>query len=191
MAKKININILGQELKGKIRNFYPYFLGFYLLSLIVSLFSKTWSSFFYWPGFYGALIFFTLLFALTFEFNFKNKNLLRQYFNSVYCRLKVIDRKTWLKIIIIAAILIFSLIKNIGVLDFLVLLYALISFFFILDSRLAAGGALVLLASCPFFLIFKEDSLAENAAIYAYYFLIITVLTQIREMKKEGKEAKL
>jgi len=148
------------------------------------------------------IIFFTLLFALTFEFNFKNKNFeiigftknsarlvnkqLRQYFNFIYFRLTNLSRRTWLKIFIIIAILIFALFKEISVLNFLVLFYALVSFLFIFDSRYAAGAALVFLASCPFLLIFKKDAFAENAAIYAYYFLIITVLTQIRELKKEG-----
>jgi len=38
MEKKLDPKILQAEIKGKIREFYPYFLGFYLLSLIVSLF---------------------------------------------------------------------------------------------------------------------------------------------------------
>ena len=206
MAKKIDPKILQAEITGKIREFYPYFLAFYLLSLIISIFSRTWSGFFYWPGFHGAFIFLTLLFVLTFEFNFKNKNFqiigftknsarqagqqLRQYFNFVRSQLLNLTPRTWLKIFIISAILVFALFKAIGVLDFLVLLYALISFFFIFDSRYAAGAALVFLASCPFLLIFKKDALAESAAIYAYYFLIITVLTQIRELKKAEKNLK-
>jgi hypothetical protein len=206
MAKKIDPKILQAEIIVKIREFYPYFLGFYLLSLIISLFSKTWSGFFYWPGFHGIIIFFTLLFVLTFKLNFKNKNFkiigftknsafqvnrqLRQYFNFVRSKLLSLPLRTWLKIFIISAILIFALFKTIGVLDFLILLYALISFFFILDSRYAAGTALFFLASCPFLLIFKKDALAESVAIYAYYFLIITVLTQIRELKKAKKNLK-
>lgn len=237
MSRKINLKILLLELKEKIREFYPYFLGFYLLSVVVAVFSKTWSSFFYWPAFHRAIIFFTILFILTFKFNFrfklkshfkinplklkfkfkdfnfkpsfKIKNFytkyslvviritknsarqtsrqLRKYFNSVYLKLKKIKRRSWLKIFIIAVMLIFSLVKQIGVIDFAILFYALISVLFILDSRYAAGAALVFLAACPFLLIFKKAVIAENSAIFAYYFLVITVVTQVRELKKEAK----
>lgn len=212
-SKRIDPKILEAEIKARIRGAYFYFLGFYLLSLIVAFFSKSWSGFFYWPAFHGSIIFFTLLFGLTFEANFLFKssfrisnfkfkrdlrfiglvqNSLRQagvqfrrYFIFVYFKLSGLGRRTWLKILLIAAVLIFSLFKEIYVLDWLVLFYALVSFIFILDSRWAAGAALVFLASCPLLLIFKNDILAEGAAIYAYYFLVITVLTQIRELRRE------
>ncbi len=49
------------------------------------------------------------------------------------------------------------------------------------DSRDIALLALISLASCPFLLIFKKEALAEQMAIYAYYFLVITVVLQIVE----------
>jgi len=52
------------------------------------------------------------------------------------------------------------------------------------DSRIVATGALVSLASCPFLLIAKQDVLAEQMAVYAYYFLVITVILQIIEYKR-------
>jgi len=179
MSKKINLKILLLEIWERVREFYPYFLGFYLLSLLVAVFSKTWSSFFYWPAFHGSVIFFTLLFLLTFKFKSKLK------FKRLSFNFKKINRRTWIKIIIIAAVLIFSLVKQIGVSDFLILFYALISILFILDSRYSAGAALVFLAACPVLLIFKYDAAAESSAIFAYYFLVITVLTQIIEIRKE------
>ncbi len=51
------------------------------------------------------------------------------------------------------------------------------------DSRVVAGGALVSLASCPFLLIVGEDAFAEQMAVYAYYFLVMTVVLQIIEFK--------
>ena len=205
MNKKINLKILLAEIRGKIREFYPYFIGFYILSLVVAYFSKTWSGFFYWPAFHGSVGFYTLLFVLTFEVNFRLnynfqvvglvKNSARQardqfhsYYVFIYSKLAGLSLRTWLKILFIGLVLIFSLFKGIEVLDFLVLFYALISFLFILDSRVSAGLALVFLASCPLLLIFKQDVFAESAAVYAYYFLVITVLTQIREMKKAKGE---
>ncbi|HZJ41004.1 MAG TPA: hypothetical protein VFD16_01935, partial [Candidatus Saccharimonadales bacterium] len=112
----------------------------------------------------------------------------RQYFILIYFKLTKISWKVWLKIFIILALLIFSIFKEIGFLDFLVLFYGLISFLFIINSRYSAVAALIFLAACPFLLIFKKDVLAESSAIYAYYFLVITVLTQIRELKKDKNE---
>lgn len=212
-AQKIDPKKLQEEISGRIREFYPYLLAFYFLSLFISIFSETWSNFFNWPAFHVVMIFFSLLFALTFKFRFKFRRVFKfkhifkvgsfkiiglvknssrevsrqvhQYFTLIYSKLVKINRKAWLKIFIIITILIFALFKEIGVLDFLVLLYALISFLFIVNSRYSAAAALIFLAACPFLLIFKKDVLAENSAIYAYYFLVITVLTQIREFKKD------
>lgn len=203
MPRRIDPKILQAEIKLRIREFYPYFLGFYLLALVVAFFSKTWSSFFYWPAFHSSIVFFSLLFVLTFKFNFRfNRQTIigfkensfretniqfRRYFIPVYSKLSSLSRRTWLKIFIISVVLILALFKELGVLDFLVLFYALISVLFMLDSRWSAGLALVLLASCPILLIFNKDVLAEKFAIYVYYFLVITVLTQIREFKQDSK----
>jgi hypothetical protein len=224
MPKKISSKVLQSEIKGRVREFYPYFLGFYLFSLLVSYFSKTWSGFFYWPAFHGSIILFSLFFIFAFKFNFQflrgrqisysiknfihlkfylgavrlTKNSahqvllqLRLYFLFISSHLAKLSRYDWLKIMLIVIILIFSLTKEIGVLDFGVLLYALVSFLFIIDSRYAAGAAIVFLAACPFLLIFKQNLMAENSAIYAYYLLVITVLTQVRELKRDGKKSKI
>jgi hypothetical protein len=201
MSKKIDRKRLQTEIKQRIREFYPFFLGFYLLSLAVAYFFSAWSGFFYWPAFHSAVIIFSLLFVSTFKFNFafkRNPRLigliknylrrsgvrLRQYFIFVRSRLLRLRRRTWLKILLIAAIMIFAALKGVGVIDFFVLLYALVSFLFVLDSRWSAAAALLLLATCPVLLILKKDPWAESVAIYAYYFLVITVLTQIRELKR-------
>ena len=201
MSKRIDQKKLQAEIKQRVREFYPYFLGFYLLSLAVAYFSPVWSGFFYWPAFHIAIIFFGLIFVSTFKFNFRfNRNfrvigsaknylrksvaMFRQCFIFVRSRLLCLRRRTWLKILLIAAVLIFAALKGVGVIDFFVLLYALVSFLFVMDSRWAAGVALLLLASCPVLLILKKDPWAESVAIYAYYFLVITVLTQIRELRR-------
>jgi len=59
------------------------------------------------------------------------------------------------------------------------------------ESRVIAAFALLALMSCPFLLIYKRDALAETMAIYAYYFLVMTVVLQITEYKgcpEEGGE---
>lgn len=97
----------------------------------------------------------------------------------------------WTKMLILKWIIIFAILgcalsKNMQMIDFWILAYGLIAVLFIIESRIAAGFALICLAACPFLLIFKQEILAEAMAVYAYYFLIITVLIQIRELKKES-----
>ncbi len=53
------------------------------------------------------------------------------------------------------------------------------------ENRIIAGLALLSLASCPFLLIYKREDLAETMAIYAYYFLVMTVVLQIAELKRD------
>lgn len=197
MSKRIDRKILQAEIMRGIREFFPYLLGFYFLSLIVAVFSKIWRGFFYWPAFHIAIVFFGTLFVLTFALDNDlrvssiAKYLIRQagarsrqLFVFIRSRLLGLNRRAWLKILLIAAVMIFAVLHGIGTINFFVLLYALTSFLFVCDSRAAAGIALLLLASCPVLLILKKDPWAESAAVYAYYFLVITVLTQLRELRR-------
>lgn len=52
------------------------------------------------------------------------------------------------------------------------------------ESRVIAALALASLALCPLLLIIGEDALAEQMAVYAYYFLVMTVVLQIIEFKR-------
>jgi len=191
--EKIDQKILGAELAGKVREFYPYFLGFYFLALFISLWSKTWRSFFFWPAFHAALILFTILFILVSRRKISwglIRNKIREYFFWTWRKLVSVKRRDWLKVGFMVIILVFSLFEYFNPLEFLVLLYGLISFLFILDSRYAAGAALVFLVSCPLLSIFKKDILAETFAVYAYYFLVVTVLTQIRALRRDNQRKK-
>jgi hypothetical protein len=173
MKKEIDYKILKKELKEITQVFYPYFFSFYLLSLVVSFFSNTLRNFFYWPAFHGFAIFFTVLFFLFLKLNLKKDLEKIRYF----------IKKEWVRILIIIVVLIFAVFKGIEVLDFLILIYALISLLFILNSRLSAILAMICLITCPVLLVFKKDIIAETIAVYAFYFLVITVLIQIRELK--------
>lgn len=167
-----------------IARFFPYFFGFYIFSLLVSLFSRSWKSFFNWEAFAVCVV------ALGVASLFSNKGwtlsdliFLKQEGKAFILRLwKQLGISGQIKIAIILAILIFALTKNIGVIDFIVLAYALASVLFILESRISAGLAIVLLVACPLFLMFKKDAVAETLAVYAYYFLVITVITQIASL---------
>jgi ABC-type proline/glycine betaine transport system permease subunit len=48
--------------------------------------------------------------------------------------------------------------------------------------------ALFFLILTPFALILEQDLVAENLAIYAYYFLIMATIMGIREVRQEDKE---
>ena len=52
------------------------------------------------------------------------------------------------------------------------------------ENRIIAVMALVSLASCPVLLSLKKDDLAETMAVYAYFFLVMTVVLQIIEYKR-------
>lgn len=56
-----------------------------------------------------------------------------------------------------------------------------------ISSQLLARGALVLLSLVPLLLIIKRENRAEQFAIFAYYFLVMTVAVAIIEFKKEQK----
>lgn len=56
------------------------------------------------------------------------------------------------------------------------------------SSRIMAFPALFFLILTPFSLILKQGLLAENFAIYAYYFLILAVIMGIREVRRDESE---
>lgn len=54
-------------------------------------------------------------------------------------------------------------------------------------SRIPAAGALFFLSLTPFFLIAEKKEMAESLAIYAYYFLVMTVMMGVYEIRREEK----
>ncbi len=52
------------------------------------------------------------------------------------------------------------------------------------DNRIIGVFALISLATCPFLLSLKKEALAETMAVYAYFFLVMTVVLQIVEYKR-------
>lgn len=59
------------------------------------------------------------------------------------------------------------------------------------DSRAAAIMALSALSVCPFLIVWDKQAYAEIAAIWAYYFLVVTVIVQIIEVRREGHASNL
>jgi len=232
-----------------IAEFFPYFLAFYIIAVLLSLFSTSWKMFFNWPAFHtttvvlGVLSIFgnpsktivreirdkakspiKTIFSKILQPSIRKTNrlkyiiywllfrayrlsiivfytirwllilltsilsiIVRSLANLLIKKVKKLSRYEYEKVILVFVVLIFALYKNIDVFDFMVLSYALISFLFFIDSRITATVALTLLIFCPIFLIIKKDALAELFGIYTYYFLIITVIAQIKECYRQSK----
>lgn len=109
---------------------------------------------------------------------------LKKIIDHIVLKIRKLREIEYIKIGIIIIILGYAVNNKTDIISFLILAYALFSILFIIESRIAAGFALILLISVPFLMIAKKDIMAEQMAIYTYYFLVITVLTQIREFKK-------
>ena len=74
-------------------------------------------------------------------------------------------------------------------LAFLAFIFSAVVFYdFKVDSRFLILPGLLVLGYIPFLLIAKQNPLAENAAVYVYYFLVVGVVMQIFESfrKKEN-----
>lgn len=57
-----------------------------------------------------------------------------------------------------------------------------------ISSRYLAAVAIFFLILTPIFLISGKNSIADQLAIYAYYFLIMTVMMGIYELRKNGEQ---
>ncbi len=73
-----------------------------------------------------------------------------------------------------------------GLLWGLFLLFALFDF----DSRIVGVMAIIALATCPILLSLGKDELAEERAIYAFFFLTITVVLQLIELVRRPERFK-
>lgn len=59
--------------------------------------------------------------------------------------------------------------------------------FFRWDNRILGALAILALTTCPILLSLELNAYAEEMAAYAYYFLVMTVVLQIIEFKRESK----
>jgi hypothetical protein len=199
--------------------FFPYFLGFYLISLCVSIFFPVWRDYFNWPAFHLSTLALALIslcsdtvqnfwkgvedFSKTgkekgFEVASRGVTVIGRvaFLFKRFLRIllfvvvlpswkkflswqRSLGKSDYYKIAAMVLVLGFSLFRGIYVVDFFVLFFGLVSVLFGLDMRLSATCALALLVLCPFLLVFNASGFAETAAVYAYYFLVIAVLTAI------------
>jgi hypothetical protein len=192
--------------------FFPYFFGFWLISICVSIFFPAWRDYFNWPAFDLSVLFFALLslWSDTVQNFWKGvKDASRKggekgfevfartiilgaalvpIWKKILSWQKGLRRSDYYKIVAMVIVLGLSLFQGIYVVDFFVLLFGLTSVLFGLDMRISAGCALTLLILCPFLLIFNQNGFAETAAVYAYYFLVIAVFTAVGDHLREGKK---
>ena len=71
---------------------------------------------------------------------------------------------------------------------FLTGLWVLVVWLYKFEGRVSIGIALGFLVLCPFLLIFNKEPIAEKAAIWAYMFLVVGVIQQIIEYRRERRE---
>jgi hypothetical protein len=93
-----------------------------------------------------------------------------------------------IKILILVGIFIGLLFfSHLSIYDIFIWIFFIGGLFFAWDSRIAISIALFFLFLCPYYLIKKQDSLAEIAAIYAYYFLVIGTIEAMIEVRRANK----
>ena len=206
--KNKKTRLVWEYFSGEIKNIFPYFIAFYLVSLLLARFSAVYQSFFYWPAFNGSAILLVLIYFISlsanwrpkikfkkFSFKFVDFKLFLKNVKSGYKKITISLREyliahwphnpIWFfaRVIIIVVVLGLALKQSITLPDFLMLSYALVAVLFALDSRYAAGAALICLVACPILLVAKKDGSAESFAVYAYYFLVVAIIGAILESK--------
>jgi len=89
-------------------------------------------------------------------------------------------RKRGVLALILAGLFFWWLGMSAGLLWLLFLMFLLYGW----ENRIIGVMALICLVTCPFLLTFKQDAWAETMAVYAYFFLVMTVVLQIVEYKR-------
>lgn len=128
-------------------------------------------------------IFLSFILSRFFQIRFIQNSLREIKFKKIRQDLK----KKKLEIALLLIILILLLIWQFKIESIFLLLLFFSFLFFKYDSRYIAAMALMSLMTYPFLLIFKKEPAAEQMAIYAYYFLVMTVILQIAEYRRERK----
>ncbi len=75
-----------------------------------------------------------------------------------------------------------------------IIVFTTIFFIFLLykwDIRIIVGASFIFLASCPVLVIYKRENIAELTAVYAYYFLLMVVILQVKEYLEESRKKKI
>jgi len=120
---------------------------------------------------------------ITFKIKVPEFNLLKSSFRRVLADIKT-KWKSGVLSLLIAGLFFWWYDISAGLLWLLFLLFLVYEW----ENRIIGVFALIALATCPFLLSFNQNALAEQMAVYAYYFLVMTVALQIVEYKRHPSE---
>lgn len=126
---------------------------------------------------------------MTKEITFKIKIPEFAFLKNAFCRVLTDTKTKWKRGILslfIAGLFFWWAGVSAGLLWLLFLLFLVYEW----ENRVIGVLALLALASCPFLLSFNQNALAEQMAVYAYFFLVMTVVLQIIEYKRRPEEFK-
>ena len=204
MSSKFNFKLFLSILIRKIRKFFPYFLGLYLLFLGLSYYNVTIKEWFSWGFFHIEVAFFGLIYLVSILWSgnisikkiyplktLSIKTILRKASLVMELKTQHISKTDKIRIGSIITIMFIALLTPLSLISNIMLLYGLITFFYVLDSRGPALGAVLFLIFIPFLISFRtkttigSDAVTELLAVIAFEFLIIAIFTKIREILKK------
>lgn len=95
--------------------------------------------------------------------------------------LKSLTLKIGIKLGVIFIVALIAILGNIGWILIVVLIFACILVFF-MDNRISAYAMMCMLFFCAILLLFNRNQLAEQFAVYTYYFLVVSTVNQLIEI---------
>lgn len=120
----------------------------------------------------------------------KTQEMFLQVFSEIKSwELKKITPKKVLNICILLVALAMGIYFQWGIMGTLIFLIFIGTILRPVSSRILAVPALFFLVLTPFALILKRDLVAENLAIWAYYFLILATIMGIYEVRQDKNKA--
>lgn len=94
-------------------------------------------------------------------------------------------RKRIMKIVGVVVVAWLILTQSTGIGDVVIGLFAIAAIIRGIDARWSFGVALVFLASIPLLSLINQTALGDTYAVYAFYFLVIGVITSMAELRRE------
>lgn|SRR3990167_6182809 len=115
------------------------------------------------------------------------KEIISEITSEVIKYVRAINEKK-IKVAIIMAAIILGIYLNWGNAETIIFAIFIASILNPVNSRYFAAPALFFLALTPFLLILNRQEKAEEFAIYAYYFLVIALISGFQEIRKENSD---
>jgi len=172
-----------KEIFGHVLNdlekIFPYFVIFYILILLFCKYYLDFKKNINLPILHVVFIVFLITFLIK---KYQEKSKIDLYIQKVRAFFFNLGIRGMVKLSLVMLVIVLCLYFNISFLSLAILVFGLLSFLFVWDSRIAAGIALAFLVVCVVSLLFKKENFAEHLAIISYYFLIITAVTSFREL---------